>query len=381
MTITASFPSPMRPLSGLSLGRTVVSWLLDVFRMHLDLWPWVGMDSNSAAARINQRMTPPDINDSTPPDPYQSKVTAYHEPVLMQEVLKFLEPGPGKLILDGTLGGGGHTERILQAGAKVIALDQDSEALAFATARLRSFHGQLITIQANFRQFAEILSEAGITGVDGILVDLGVSSHQLDDPTRGFSFQKDGPLDMRMNAEAGRSAADFVNEESAEELARIFYEYGEEKASRRIARAIVERRAKTPFTTTAELADCVASVVPKFGKRHPATKVFQALRIAVNDELGALADLLAQAPRWLKPGGRLVIISFHSLEDRLVKQAFARLSTEWLDRPEWPEPRRNPDHCLKLLTRKPAEATEEELARNPRSRSARLRAAEKLPKP
>ncbi len=349
--------------------------------MHLDLWPWVGMDSSSILARNNQRMTSPDTNDLTPPDPKQSSATEYHEPVLMKEVLKFLEPGPGKLVLDGTLGGGGHTERILQAGAKVMALDQDSEALAFATVRLRSFEGQLITIKANFRQFADILTEAGITGVDGILVDLGVSSHQLDDPTRGFSFQKDGPLDMRMNAEDGRSAADFVNEDSAEELARIFYEYGEEKASRRIARAIVERRAKSPFSTTAELADCVASVVPKFGKRHPATRVFQALRIAVNDELGALADLLAQAPRWLKPGGRLVIISFHSLEDRMVKQAFARLSTEWLDKPEWPEPRRNPEYCLKLHTRKPAEATQEELDRNPRSRSARLRAAEKLPTP
>jgi len=381
MTLTASFSSPQRLPLGLSLGRTVVSWLLDCFRMHLDLWPWVGMDSSSILARNNQRMTSPETNDLTPPDPKQSSATEYHEPVLMQEVLKFLEPGPGKLVLDGTLGGGGHTERILQAGAKVMALDQDSEALAFATVRLRSFEGQLITIKANFRQFADILTEAGITGVDGILVDLGVSSHQLDDPTRGFSFQKDGPLDMRMNAEAGRSAADFVNEDSAEELARIFFEYGEEKASRRIARAIVERRAKSPFSTTAELADCVASVVPKFGKRHPATRVFQALRIAVNDELGALADLLAQAPRWLKPGGRLVIISFHSLEDRMVKQAFARLSTEWLDKPEWPEPRRNPEYCFKLHTRKPAEATQEELDRNPRSRSARLRAAEKLPTP
>lgn len=319
------------------------------------------------------------MKDMNPPEPSGKEQAGYHEPVLMEEVLHFLNPGPGKLILDATLGGGGHTERLLQAGARVMGMDQDTEALAFAKQRLRQFGTEFIAIQSNFRHFSEILTEAGVTGLDGLLADVGVSSHQLDDASRGFSFQQEGPLDMRMNQSSGRSAADFVNEESAEELARIFFEYGEEKASRRIARAIVEQRAKRPFVTTLDLANCVASVLPRHGKKHPATRVFQALRIAVNDELGALTTLLQQAPKWLKPGGRIVLIGFHSMEDRLVKQAFQNFSTEWLDKPEWPEPRRNPAYCLRLLTRKPVEATEAELARNPRSRSARLRAAEKLP--
>ena len=347
--------------------------------MHMDLWPWAGMATSDARHRLKPSSPRRDMKDMNPPEPSGKEQAGYHEPVLMEEVLHFLNPGPGKLILDATLGGGGHTERLLQAGARVMGMDQDTEALAFAKQRLRQFGTEFIAIQSNFRHFSEILTEAGVTGLDGLLADVGVSSHQLDDASRGFSFQQEGPLDMRMNQSSGRSAADFVNEESAEELARIFFEYGEEKASRRIARAIVEQRAKRPFVTTLDLANCVASVLPRHGKKHPATRVFQALRIAVNDELGALTTLLQQAPKWLKPGGRIVLIGFHSMEDRLVKQAFQNFSTEWLDKPEWPEPRRNPAYCLRLLTRKPVEATEAELARNPRSRSARLCAAEKLP--
>jgi 16S rRNA (cytosine1402-N4)-methyltransferase len=205
-----------------------------------------------------------------------------------------------------------------------------------------------------------------------------VSSRQLDSAARGFSFSQDGPLDMRMNQQAGRSAADIVNESDVTELARILFEYGEERQARRIARAIVERRAVRPFTTTSDLATVIASASPRHGKTHPATQSFQALRIAVNEELAALAEFLAQIPRWLKPGGRVVLISFHSMEDRMVKQAFAKYSTEWLDRPEWPEPRRNPEHTLRLLTRKPVEASATEVKSNPRARSAKLRAGERI---
>jgi 16S rRNA (cytosine1402-N4)-methyltransferase len=182
-----------------------------------------------------------------------------------------------------------------------------------------------------------------------------------------------------MNPQEGRSAADVVNECDATEIERILREYGEERHARRIARAIVERRAKRPFTTTSDLAAVIANVTPRHGKTHPATQSFQAIRIAVNEELAALSEFLAHIPKWLKPGGRVALISFHSAEDRMVKQAFARYATEWLDRPEWPAPRRNPEHCLRLLTRKPVEATEAEVKSNPRARSAKLRAAERLP--
>lgn len=307
--------------------------------------------------------------------------TGYHLPVLPAEVVAALAPASGKVILDGTLGGGGHTSLLLQAGAQVIGLDQDMDALNHAGERLKAYAatGQFRSVQSNFREFPAVLQSLGITALDGLLVDLGVSSYQLDVAARGFSFMHDGPLDMRMNTGGGRTAADLVNEDEPAELERILWEYGEERQSRRIVRALVQRREQKPFTTTSDLASAIAGVVPRRGKTHPATLTFQGLRIAVNDELAALADFLHAAPAWLKPGGRLAIISFHSLEDRMVKQAFNRLSTEWLDRPEWPEPRRNPEHCLRLLHRKPQEATEEEVKRNPRSRSAKLRTAEKLP--
>jgi 16S rRNA (cytosine1402-N4)-methyltransferase len=309
--------------------------------------------------------------------------SSYHLPVLPTEVLAALAPAPGKLLLDGTLGGGGHSSLLLEAGARVIGLDQDPEALAFAGARLESFstEGRFQLHQGNFRDFPTVLAGLGVTGVDGILVDLGVSSHQLDQAARGFSFMHDGPLDMRMNTLAGRTAAEVVNEDAPEELERILWEYGEERQSRRIVRALVQRRQEKPFATTGELAAAVESVVPRRGKTHPATLTFQGLRIAVNDELAALEEFLRAAPALLNPGGRLAVISFHSLEDRLVKRALLRLSTQWLDRPEWPEPRPNPDWCLRLVHRKSQEASEEEKKRNPRSRSARLRVAEKRPSP
>ncbi|MFZ4765090.1 MAG: 16S rRNA (cytosine(1402)-N(4))-methyltransferase RsmH [Roseimicrobium sp.] len=298
--------------------------------------------------------------------------------MLPAEAVHYLQPAPGKLFLDATLGGGGHSELLLEAGAQVVAIDQDTEALAHARERLRHHAPRFIAFHANFRDFPAILQEAGIQAVDGIVADLGVSSHQLDSAIRGFSFAKDGPLDMRMNQTSGTTAAQLVNEAAPEELERILREYGDERNARRIVRAIVERRAKQPIVTTLDLANTVAAVVPRYGKTHPATQTFQALRIATNDELAALADFLFHVPDWLKPAGRAALISFHSTEDRMVKHAFARYATEWLDKPEWPEPRRNPEFSMRLLTRKPIEATPEEMQRNPRARSAKLRAAEKL---
>jgi 16S rRNA (cytosine1402-N4)-methyltransferase len=305
---------------------------------------------------------------------------AYHAPVLPDEVLHYLQPAPGKVFLDCTLGGGGHSELLLAAGAQVIAVDQDAEALAHARERLQKYEGSFRSYQSNFRDFPQVLEEIGVGPVDGILADLGVSSHQLDAAPRGFSFAREGPLDMRMNQGAGETAADLVNHAEPGELVRILREYGEERQAKRIVRAIVERRAQRPFATTLDLAQVIERTVPRHGKKtHPATLTFQALRLAVNEEMTVLEDFLALVPKWLKPGGRAVWISFHSGEDRMVKQALARYSMEWLDRPEWPEPRRNPDFCMRLLTRKPVEASDGELKRNPRARSAKLRAAERLP--
>ncbi len=303
---------------------------------------------------------------------------SYHAPVLLAEVIELLQPAPGKLFFDGTLGGGGHSEALLQHGAHVVAMDQDVNALNYATERLKPYASQFSALRGNFRHFPQLVETTGVSAFDGMLVDIGVSSHQLDAAARGFSFMRDGPLDLRMDTDAPRTAADIVNTEDEAELTRILFEYGEESNARRIVRAVIKARTARPIQTTFQLADIVATAAPKRGKRHPATLVFQALRIAVNDELAALHDFLAVAPRWLKPGGRLAVISFHSLEDRIVKQTLQHLAAPLLDRPEWPEPRKNPDCLLKLITRKPVEAAPQELALNPRARSARLRVAERL---
>ncbi len=320
-----------------------------------------------------------EMPDPTPPESVTRNLPFYHAPVLLSEVLELLQPAPGKLFFDGTLGGGGHSEALLQHGARVVAMDQDLNALRHATERLKPFAAQFCALRGNFRNFPQIVEETGVSGFDGMLVDIGVSSHQLDDAARGFSFMREGPLDLRMDTESPRTAADIVNTYEEAELVRIFFEYGEENNARRIVRAILKARSLTPIRTTLQLADIVASASPKRGKRHPATLVFQALRIAVNDELAALHDFLAAAPRWLKPGGRLAVISFHSLEDRIVKQTLQHLSAPFIDRPEWPEARKNPDCVLKLITRKPVQATPQEIELNPRARSAVLRVAERLP--
>ncbi|MBT8038276.1 MAG: 16S rRNA (cytosine(1402)-N(4))-methyltransferase RsmH [Verrucomicrobiae bacterium] len=306
----------------------------------------------------------------------------YHVPVLLEAVMQYMAPEKGKTIVDGTLGGGGHSEAMLKAGARVIGIDQDEQALAFAQQRLGVFDGAFTALRGNFSKLPSILANAGVEKVDGILVDIGVSSWQLDEAERGFSFGKEGPLDMRMDRSVGETAADWVNHRSEQELKTLFYEFGEERAGAKIARRIVARRQQKAFTTTTDLADFIASIIPRGkgprGKIHPATRVFQALRIAVNDELGVLRELLASAAALLHPGGRLLVITFHSLEDRIVKQFFKKVSQRYIDRKEWPEPRLNPDFEYQLITRRPVIATDDEIQSNKRSRSAKLRVVEKI---
>lgn len=306
---------------------------------------------------------------------------SWHEPVMLEEVVEALRPASGRLILDGTLGGGGHTRALLERGASVVGIDQDPEAIAEALRRVPEDQAdRFVAIRANFADFPSVLEEAGLTaGLDGILLDIGTSSHQLDTAERGFSFQREGPLDMRMNPDGPVTAADLVNHAEPEELERILFAFGEERQARRIVREIVRRRGVRPLATTLELAAAVEAVVPRRGGVHPATRTFQALRIAVNDELGALERALGTAHLWLKPGGRLAVITFHSLEDRIVKHWLRSRSEPEIDRPEWPAPRPNPECYYRLVTRKPLEPGPDEIARNPRARSARLRVAERLP--
>ncbi|GGL05518.1 16S rRNA (cytosine(1402)-N(4))-methyltransferase RsmH [Deinococcus radiotolerans] len=280
-----------------------------------------------------------------------------HVPVLADEVLDILQPAPGKVFVDGTLGGAGHTGLLLAAGATVYGIDQDPYALA----RARAANPQGLTVlEGNYRDMTALLAGAGVTQVDGVLLDIGVSSFQLDDTARGFSYHTEAPLDMRMS-QSGESAANVVNEYDAEDLASIIYEYGEDRLSRRIARAIVAAREQAPIETTVQLAEIIKRAYPGFSKGiHPARRTFQALRIHVNDELGALRDGLAAAESLLAPGGRLAVISFHSLEDRIVKRFL--LGSE----------------VLEPLTKRPVTARDEEQATNPRARSAKLRGAQRV---
>lgn len=283
----------------------------------------------------------------------------WHEPVLLAEVVRLLAPAPGKLVVDATVGTGGHAEALLLQGARVVGLDRDPHALALAQERLAPFGDQVQFLHGNFRDLPAHLSCLGVRQVDGVLFDLGASSLQFDSPERGFSFSADGPLDMRMDPSGPTTAADLVNHLSEPDLARILWEYGEERHSRRIARALVRAR---PLHTTAELARVVARAVGDTARRyriHPATRTFQALRIAVNDELGALEAGLAAAVSLLPPGGTLCAISFHSLEDRIVKQFLRREALAGR---------------VEAITKKPVVPGEEEVARNPRARSAKLRA-------
>jgi len=305
--------------------------------------------------------------------------STYHVPVMAKQIKAYLQPGPGMLFLDGTAGGGGHSTLLLQAGAEVIGLDQDPRALAECRERLKTFESSARFVESNFRDACEVLDHIGEERLlNGALLDIGVSSHQLDEAERGFSLMREGPLDMRMSPSAAQSAADVVNTLPVAELTRIFQQYGEEQNARRIAAKIVEARATHPFKTTFDLVKAVESVSPRRSAKHPATKVFQALRIHVNDELDALRHALNTLPARLATGARLAVITFHSLEDRIVKVFFREHSREWIDRPEWPKPRRNPDRLFKLLTPHPIAPSEGEMQRNPRSRSAKLRVVEKI---
>lgn len=301
----------------------------------------------------------------------------YHESILLEEVVTLLEPAPGCIIVDGTLGGGGHAEALLRAGATVKGIDRDPEARDHAAQRLAGFGSRFEAVAGCFARMPELAREGRWGEVDGILLDLGVSSRQLDEARRGFSFRHDGPLDMRMGRE-GATAADLVNQWSEADLRRLFWELGEERAARKIAAWIVAERENEVFRTTRQLADGIERLLGRRGRIHPATKVFQALRMEVNDELGELRRFLKVAPGLLKPGGRLAVITFHSLEDRIVKRTFREAAQAEIDRPEWPAPRANPDYVYRLLTRKGIIPSTPEISRNPRARSSRLRAVQRL---
>lgn len=304
-----------------------------------------------------------------------------HIPVLLQETVAALRPGPGKLILDCTLGGGGHARALLEAGACVVGFDQDPAAILHASRQLACYGERFRSVAASFGDLGAVLDRLGISKVDGALMDLGVSSHQLDTPSRGFSFQAEGPLDMRMNPNAAVTARALVNTASVEQLERIFREFGEEPQARRIASRLVRDRAVHSIDTTLDLARSVESVVPRRGKAHPATRVFQALRIAVNRELEVLSRGLELLSQRLFAGGRLAVITFHSLEDRIVKHFFQYRSTPTLDRPDWSAPRPNPEWIFCKVTGKPLTASDDELKANPRARSAKLRVVERVVEP
>jgi len=302
----------------------------------------------------------------------------YHLPVFPTGVSEWMDAGPDSFIIDATLGGGGHSEIFLSRGARVLGIDRDPDALAHARKRLARYGERFETWEGNFARLLEIPAIQGGERADGLLLDLGVSSHQLDCASRGFSFQREGPLDMRMGPSCRHSAADIVNTWPAADLTRLLFEVGEEPQARRIVAAIVARRTLRAFTTTTELAECIEKSVGRHSRIHPATRSFQAIRMTVNEELASLSAALEAAAGVLKPGGRLLVITFHSLEDRLVKHFLRHHSAPFIDDPGWPERRINPDCQFRLLARKAISPSAEETTRNPRSRSAKLRVAQLL---
>lgn len=308
----------------------------------------------------------------------------FHRPVMVAEIIASLRCRAGAVYVDGTLGGGGHAEAILENTAPdglLIGIDADGDALREAGRRLERFGARKILVKGNFANMETILAGMNIGEVDGILLDLGVSSHQLDTAERGFSFTLDAPLDMRMDRSRGIGACELINTLSGDELARIIRDYGEERMAKRIARAIVESRTVSPLRTTAQLAAVVAGAVP--GQRgpvriHPATRTFQALRIAVNDELASLRKAVAAGAERLREGGRFSVIAFHSLEDRIVKNAFRAAEKGCLCPPDLPVCACGGKPKLKVITRKPVVPGEAEIRDNPRARSAKLRTAERI---
>ena len=307
----------------------------------------------------------------------------HHVSVLLEECLEALDIKPDGIYVDGTLGGAGHSSRIaarLNTG-RLIGIDRDPVALKAAGERLEPYKNNVTLVHSNFCEIAQVLHKQGIPGVDGILLDLGVSSPQLDDAERGFSYMADAPLDMRMNAGDPLSARDVVNTWSQEELRRILYVYGEERYAPQIASAICRRREQTPIETTLQLVDVIRSAMPASAlreKQHPAKRSFQAIRIAVNDELGSVEKVMRDAIPLLNPGGRLAVITFHSLEDRIVKTAMAEAAKGCTCPPEFPVCVCGKKPQVKLISRKPITASDAELEENPRSRSAKLRVCQKL---
>lgn len=306
-----------------------------------------------------------------------------HRPVLSQEVVHLLGPRPGGVVVDGTVGLGGHAEALLQAesGVTVIGIDRDEEALRHAANRLSPFGERVRLIHGNYRDCVEILETLGMGKIDGFLLDLGLSSLQLNTANRGFSFRLDGPLDMRMDITEGVTAAELVNHSSEEELVCILRDYGEERFARRIVRAILAARAKESLETTGRLAEIVYSAIPrKFHSKtiHPATRTFQALRIAVNEELANLKEGLEAGFQAIAPGGVIAVISFHSLEDRIVKGFFRYKALSCTCPPDFPICVCDKKVEMEILTRKPIRSSPEEVTKNPRARSAKVRAARKL---
>jgi len=306
-----------------------------------------------------------------------------HISVLFEESIEALKIKSDGIYADGTLGGGGHSHGILSSndGCTLIGIDQDKEAIAAATKRLEEFSDRVTIVNRNFSEIKDILEELGIDKIDGAVLDLGVSSYQLDNAERGFSYMHDAALDMRMNTSSPKSAYDVVNSYSCEELTRIFYEYGEEKWSKRIAEFICERRAEKSIETTYELVDIIKAAIPKKARMeggHPAKRVFQAIRIEVNNELGILEGAIRDFVASLKKGGRLAIITFHSLEDRIVKQTFAELAKGCTCPKEFPVCMCGKTPEIKVISRKPVLPSEKEIEENSRSKSAKLRIAEKL---
>ncbi len=312
------------------------------------------------------------------------QIPGYHVPVLLREVLHWLLTEPGGIYVDGTVGGGGHAEAILQrlnAEGRLIGLDVDPEALEFAGKRLEPFGPRVLLRRANFRDLGQVLQELGIDAVDGILLDLGVSSHQIGTGYRGFSFMQKGPLDMRMNPDQKLGAYQVVNQYSEAQLLRIFREYGEERRAAAVARAIIRARERGPIDSTVRLAEIVAGAVPQGHRNKTLARIFQAVRIEVNAELTNLKLGLEAALEHLRPGGRMVVISYHSLEDRMVKQFFRRSEKRCVCPPELPQCICGEPGNLRILTRRPVRPEAEEIQENPRARSARLRAAEKIAAP
>ncbi len=305
-----------------------------------------------------------------------------HVSILLKECMEGLDIKPDGIYVDGTLGGGGHTFKLIQflSGGKVIGIDQDQDALEAATNRLAIFGEKFIPVHSNFSNIIEVLKELDINKIDGFLLDLGVSSYQLDEAERGFSYMNDGQLDMRMNQEDEFSAYDVVNTYSEDELTRIIREYGEENWANRIAKFIVEARSEKPLETTYELVDVIKNAIPASARKdgpHPAKRTFQAIRIEVNNELKIIEKTIEDAVSVMNKGGRVAIITFHSLEDRIVKNTFKRLAQGCICPPEFPVCICNNKPKVKIISRKPILPSEREISENPRARSAKLRIAEK----